>query len=305
VKRTIIAALIGLFILPATAQAAFSGQPGRLAFDSSGSIYTIMPDATSFTRLADGSNPRWSPSGNRIAFVRNGDIWVMDALGGHQRQITFLGDATEPAWSASGRRIAFVRRGERSNQGNIWIMSRNGTAMRQLTNWSSPCGGNSHPSWSPSGHPRITFGHLLSQEAPGGGCYVGPWRVVTVNLATGHRRVIPDAQQPDFTSDGRGIVWIDDQGFVEVSSATGASPVTLTQWDCIENDYCLESWAVEPGSTFSGTVGLAQSITNSYTDDIGNQHGYVCLVGASCNLPPTMFMPADIFMEHLDWQPLP
>jgi len=69
--------------------------------------------------LAEGSDaePRWSPSGDRIAFTstRGADddrqqLWVLPLAGGEARRVTdAVGGVSEIAWSPDGERIAFVQ----------------------------------------------------------------------------------------------------------------------------------------------------------------------------------------------------
>ena len=60
------------------------------------------------------TNPRWSPDGQRIAFLSNRDgamqIYVADAGGGSVKKITSLHAGAQPpfVWSGDGSRIAFV-----------------------------------------------------------------------------------------------------------------------------------------------------------------------------------------------------
>lgn len=103
---------------PATGAAASPRtDDGTIAYVKAGDIYTILPDGTGMTLLAsDGTDtgPVFSPDGGRIAYVRtdeqgNSDLWIMDANGTAQRQITSGGDVLRaaPSWSPDGTRLAF------------------------------------------------------------------------------------------------------------------------------------------------------------------------------------------------------
>jgi dipeptidyl aminopeptidase/acylaminoacyl peptidase len=85
-------------------------------------VYVVPADgegeATQFT-VAEGvdSEPRWSPSGDRLAFVSTrGDdddrpqLWVLPTAGGEARQVTDVpGGVSQLSWSPDGGRIAFVQ----------------------------------------------------------------------------------------------------------------------------------------------------------------------------------------------------
>ena len=102
-------------------------------------LYTIDADGTGLTRLTSGAGnndyPAYSPDGRRIVFIsdRTGaeQVWVMDADGSHQSQLTHSGvtDDEVPDWSPDGRRIAY-QEGDPPN-GSIWVMNADGTGNRQ------------------------------------------------------------------------------------------------------------------------------------------------------------------------------
>jgi len=148
------------------AQAAFPGSNGRLAFErevpagdhTQTDIYTIRPDGSGLTRLTATSNrnefgPAWNAAGTRIAFWRTpapfgpGSIWVMDAQGHHQKQLTHGFDARDPAWNPAGTRIVFTR--VQGASSHLWTMrASDGGGLRRLT--SGPVL-DFEPAWSPDG----------------------------------------------------------------------------------------------------------------------------------------------------------
>ena len=55
------------------------------------------------------SDPQWSPDGRRLAFVRDGAIWVVEADGSRQVRVTeHPAGNSKPRWSPDGRRLAFT-----------------------------------------------------------------------------------------------------------------------------------------------------------------------------------------------------
>jgi TolB protein len=172
VVLTVLAAVVAAGILAVitvrSAEAAFPGTNGEVVFSSNRAtgaqdIFAISPaggTADRLTTFSTGHNidPAVSPDGSRIAFSRDGQIWVMKAGGMNANgtgatRITSTSTAkTDPTWSPDGTRIAYVANSfdvDQQTDLEIWVINADGSGRTQLTD--NTVGIDDQPAWSPDG----------------------------------------------------------------------------------------------------------------------------------------------------------
>jgi Tol biopolymer transport system component len=149
-------------ISPDGSRIAFEADQAPLSEDANSEIYVVNPDGTGFTNLTNSPGgdfrPVWSPDGSKIAYVGSFRLWIMNADGSGQVQISGDGfvERTAPTWSPDGRMLAFlVLVGDIFNHTGyeLHVVSVDGSGERSIAT------GNilSDPIWSPDGS-RIVYG---------------------------------------------------------------------------------------------------------------------------------------------------
>ncbi len=128
---------------------------------------TVNGTTNTGTVIRWSNRPAYSPDGKKIVYSStqsgNSEIWVMNAGGTDQKQLTFNSstngtqgpDANFPSFSPDGKKIVFLG-GWETMYGNICLMNTDGSDRRQLTH--NPDDGrkldepsSDEPAWSPDG----------------------------------------------------------------------------------------------------------------------------------------------------------
>jgi TolB protein len=184
------------------------------------------------------SSPRWSPDGERIAFVSDGDgdprIYVMDADGSKQLPVTSdpASDAY-PAWSPDGGRIAFLR-GSGSGT-NIHVVNVDGTGQIQITGgphydvyYAHPLADFSFDPWSPGGD-RLAFSRYTIEERESAG--LGTPELFVVNAdGTDQRRLAESGHFLGWSPDGTRLLaagTVDGETVIKVVNADGSGQTVI------------------------------------------------------------------------------
>jgi Tol biopolymer transport system component len=282
------AALLG----PATgrAPAAFTGQPGTIAFqtdrDGNNEIYTFHPGGN-LVRLTNNAvsdtDPAWSPDGTKLVFVSdrdgNNEIYTMTATGSAQTRLTInAASDTDPSWSADGSQIVFAS--NRDGNFEIFKMNADGSAQTQLTHTSGPFAQAHFPQWSPDGS-KIAY-----QSSATGGTEVDSMNPDGTNDVDLTNNFTGD-QNPAWSPDGKHIAF-ERSGDVFTMNPDGSSQTKISTGGQIQR---MPAWSPD------GSL-IADILTTSGHDLLATMPAG----GGSSSAIETP--PGAANDENPDWQPL-
>ena len=178
----------------------------KIVFRIGDNLYVMNDDGSGRRKLTDNTtatdlDPRWSPDGRQIAFIRKMDkkkpktteLFVINADGTDLQQLTDNNFKDYyPSWSPDGHQIAF--QSSRSGDREVHVIEVATLAVRQLT-FAEKRQGSAAPDWSPDGT-QITFERFSGiPKGPGVG-FVGK-KVYVMSADGQHQRPLQDWQVHD------------------------------------------------------------------------------------------------------------
>ncbi len=126
-------------MLPSVRAPSWSPDGSSLAFaawtgwiDGGDMLFITDRDGHALRKLGEGNAPEWSPVRDQIVFVRGGQIYVVEATGKNERQLTFEGENGTPRWSPDGCYIAFTS--NRDGDWEIYVMNADGSSQTNVSN---------------------------------------------------------------------------------------------------------------------------------------------------------------------------
>jgi len=150
----------------------------EMLFVRAGQIYRgVIGRSAAPVALGAGEEPAWSPDGQRIAFLRDGDVYVMDASGANERLVA-TGLPPDP-----------------------WGNPKNGFVLETID------GGRHAVAWSPDGSQLALYSNALIVIAPVDGAapvqLIGAYGSVSYGSLSG---------SPAWSPDGKRVAFVNDSG---------------------------------------------------------------------------------------------
>jgi hypothetical protein len=221
---------------------------GLLAFAQTTAVDAFDPTTGAVRQLALGSEPAWSPDGQRLAYVRGGQVYVANADGSGE---TAVGPGRYPSWSPDGGALA-VSRTDGLGILQIYVLRLADGGATQLT---FGTGSALLPAWSPDGT-AIVFDtqSALYAVSPQGGAP----RAISLPVQT--------AGGVAWSGDGGRLAFVAASGQVWIANADGSNSHQVT-YTLVGAESTPERPAWSPDG---GQIAWTQGMDLCMTDANGN-----------------------------------
>ena len=217
-----------------------------LIFDLLGDIWSMPLSGGEAQRLTEGpawdSEPRFSPSGDQIAFVSDADgneqIWLMNADGSEPEKFTNEDNArlTDPVWDPDGEWLLARRRTVDTRSigvTEIWQYHLEGGSGFNLTELSS----HPHAGETVVGEDYLYFSSRYGRFSYDENPVSGLWRVVRLNRTDGQLRTIVhgpgSAVRPWLSPDQKELYFVSrdrSKTLLEVANLETGQRRTIADW---------------------------------------------------------------------------
>lgn len=214
---------LGLVLCGAADGGAFAGRAGLIAFSrtSTGAqttLVTVDPATGSVHTLGAASEPAWSPDGARLAYVRNGQVYVAAADGTGE---TLVAAGQDPAWSPDGTRLVLAQYDGKAQADHplgtlqLVVVDLATGSPTQLTDSSVDV---RFPAWSPDGASIAFATPTALGTLPAAGGAARPLDVPGVAIDGG----------PSWSPDGSHLAFLDSAGQVWTAAPDGGGARQVT-----------------------------------------------------------------------------
>ena len=211
-------------------------------------IWTVHVASGTTRRLAEGDAPVVSPAGDRVAFAKGRELWVvpLDGSAAAERMFFERGASGSPAWSPDGATLAFVS--ERGGHSYVALFAGPDEPIRYLAPSTSR---DAMPRWSPDGR-RIAFVRrpgIGGPEADPLEPQPAPWSIWVADIESDRAEAIwrsADTLAGSYprVMGGANLTWAAGDRLVFLSyhdgwphlysvAATGGAPLLLTPGDAM------------------------------------------------------------------------